>query len=181
MTLLARQKEAQEAAWDRFQHRYPRQAAKMRCKIARARRSAHEREAARSEQARAFWPLRAFVLRAGALTGQGEKLFFLSIEEILALLKGDDTALASIPERQAIYTSYCALPSYPALIRGHFDPFEWAANPQRRSDVFDASVKSVSESDAVIGFPGAPGTSRVVHEWSSLSKMANSCSPARFW
>ena len=37
MTLLARQKEAQEAAWDRFQRRYPRQAAKMRGKIARTR------------------------------------------------------------------------------------------------------------------------------------------------
>ena len=158
MTLLARQKEAQEAAWDRFQRRYPRQAAKMRDKIARTRTEAHEREATRSEQARVFWPLRDFVLRAGALTGYGEKLFFLSIEEILALLKGDDTALASVPERQAIYAGYCALPSYPALIRGHFDPFQWAANQERRSDVFDASGKSVPESDAVTGFPGAPGT-----------------------
>jgi phosphohistidine swiveling domain-containing protein len=133
MTLLARQKAAQEAAWDRFQRRYPHQAVKMRDRIARARRSAREREAARSEQARALWPVRAFVLRAGALTGHGEKLFFLSLKEILALLKGDDTALAAIPERQAIYEDYCALPSYPALIRGHFDPFKWAANPQRRS------------------------------------------------
>ena len=158
MTLLARQKEAQEAAWDRFQRRYPRQAAKMGRKIARARTSAHEREATRSEQARVLWSLRAFVLRAGALTGYGEKLFFLSIEEILALLKGDDTALASVPERQAIYAGYCALPSYPVLIRGHFDPFQWAANPQRRSDVFDASGKSAPSSGAITGFPGAPGT-----------------------
>lgn len=158
MTLLARQKVAQEAAWDRFQRRYPRQAAQMRRQIARTRTLAHEREATRSEQARVFWPLRAFVLRAGELTGYGEKLFFLSIEEILALLKGDDTALSSVPEREAIYAGYCALPSYPALIRGHFDPFQWAANPQRRSDVFDASGKSIPESDAVTGFPGAPGT-----------------------
>jgi pyruvate,water dikinase len=157
MTLLARQKEAQEAAWDRFQRRYPRQAVKMRRQIARTRRSAREREATRSEQARAFWPLRAFVLQAGELTGYGEKLFFLSIEEILALLKGDDTALASVPERQAIYASYRALPPYPVLIRGHFDPFEWAANPQRRSDVFDASGKSAPSGDAISGFPGAPG------------------------
>src|SRR6266567_1385216 len=158
MTLLARQKEAQEAAWDRFQRRYPRQAAKMRGQIARARTEAHEREATRSEQARVLWALRAFVLRAGELTGYGEKLFFLSIEEILALLKGDDTALASVPERQAIYAGYCALPSYPVLIRGHFDPFQWAANPQRRSDVFDASRKSTPSGDAITGFPGAPGT-----------------------
>ncbi len=159
MMLLARQKEAQEAAWDRFQRCYPRQAAKMHGKIARARTSAREREAARSEQARALWPLRAFVLRAGELTGYGEKLFFLSIEEILALLKGDDSTLAAIPERQAIYENYCALPSYPALIRGHFDPFKWATNQKRRSDVFDASGKTAPSGDAdtVTGFPGAPG------------------------
>ena len=158
MTLLARQKAAQAAAWDRFQHRYPRQAAKLRGKIARARTSAHEREATRSEQARVLWPLRAFVLRAGALTGYGEKLFFLSLGEILALLEGSDTALSSIADRQAIYAGYCALPSYPVLIRGHFDPFQWAANPQRRSDVFDASGKSIPSGDAITGFPGAPGT-----------------------
>ena len=158
VTLLARQKEAQEAAWDRFQRRYPRQAAKMRRQIARARTSAHEREATRSEQARVFWPLRAFVLRAGELTGYGEKLFFLSIQEILALLEGSDTALSSIPDRQAIYAGYCALPSYPALIRGHFDPFQWAANQERRSDVFDASGVSAPSSGAITGFPGAPGT-----------------------
>ncbi len=60
--------------------------------------------------------------------------------------------------RQAIYAGYCALPSYPVLIRGHFDPFQWAANPQRRSDVFDASGKSIPSGDAITGFPGAPGT-----------------------
>ncbi len=159
MTLLARQKAAQEEAWNRFQRRYPRQAEKLRDKIARARRSAREREAARSEQARALWPVRAFVLRAGELTGHGEKLFFLSLKEILALLKGDDSSLASIPERQAIYKDYCALPTYPALIRGHFDPFAWAANPQRRSDVFDASGQSTPSgaADTVTGFPGSPG------------------------
>lgn len=158
MTLLAHQKAAQEEAWDRFERRYPRQAEKLRDRIARARRSAREREAARSEQARAIWPVRAFVLRAGALTGQGEKLFFLSLTEILALLKGDATALASIPERQAIYHDYCALPTYPALIRGHFDPFAWAADPQRRSDVFDGSGKTTpAVDDAISGFPGAPG------------------------
>jgi rifampicin phosphotransferase len=157
MTLLARQNAAQVAAWDRFQRRYPRQAARMAPKIAKARTSAREREATRSEQARVVWALRAFVLRAGELTGAGDKLFLLTIGEILALLNGDTAALAVVPERQAIHVGYAALPPYPALIRGHFDPFHWAADPQRRSDVFDASRTSVPQSDAVSGFPGSPG------------------------
>jgi rifampicin phosphotransferase len=157
-TRLSLQKEAQEAAWERFQQRYPRQATKMRRQITMAAEQALDREAARSEQARALWVLRAFILRAGELTGHGEKLFFLSLEEILAVLSADDTTLSSVPDRQAIYARYRALPSYPVLIRGHFDPFEWAANPQRRSDVFDASGKSAPASDVISGFPGAPGT-----------------------
>ncbi len=157
MTLLARREEARGAAWERLQQRFPDLAAKMRSQIAKATTAFYDREAARSEQARALWSVRAFVLRAGALTGHGEKLFFLSLEEILALLSGDDTALSSVADRQAIYAGYCALPPYPVLIRGHFDPFQWAANPQRRSDVFDASGKSAPTSDAITGFPGAPG------------------------
>jgi rifampicin phosphotransferase len=49
------------------------------------------------------------------------------------------------------------LPPYPALIRGRFDPFRWAADPRRRSDVFDASGQSAPAGDTVAGFPGAVG------------------------
>ncbi len=157
-TLLARQKEAQTAAWERFQQRYPRKAARMHRRIERAVTVFRDREAARSEVIRVFWVLRAFVLRAGELTGQGDALFFLSIDEILAVLGGDETALVQIPTRRATYMCYRALPPYPALIRGHFDPLRWAADPQRRSDVFDASGGTRDRtSDLITGFPGAEG------------------------
>ncbi|MGZ3602166.1 MAG: PEP-utilizing enzyme, partial [Ktedonobacterales bacterium] len=129
-----------------------------RTRRAEAMRRRIDREATRSELVRVFWALRAFVLRAGALTGQGEDLFFLSIEEILAVLGGDDALLSSLPARRANYVRYRALPPYPTLIRGHFDPFQWAADPQRRSDVFDASGSTRTPASATItGFPGAAG------------------------
>jgi rifampicin phosphotransferase len=157
-TLLARQKEAQAAAWERFQQHYPRKSARMHRRIERAVAVFRDRETARSEVIRVFWVLRAFVLRAGELTGQGDALFFLSIDEILAVLGGDETALDRIPTRRATYACYRALPPYPALIRGHFDPFRWAADPQRRSDVFDASGSTRDRtSDLITGFPGAEG------------------------
>ena len=156
--LLARQKEAQAAAWERFQQRYPRKAARMHRRLDHAATMYRGREAARSEEVRVFWVLRAFVLRAGALTGQGESLFFLPIDEILAVLGGDETALARIPARRATYARYCALPPYPALIRGHFDPFQWAAATPQRKDVFDASGGTrAPESSTVTGFPGGAG------------------------
>ena len=62
--------------------------------------------------------------------------------------------------RRAIYETYRALPSYPALIRGRFDPVRWAADPNRRSDYYDERakpVKPVKPDDTITGFPGAAG------------------------
>lgn len=155
--LLARQQAAQAAAWARFQQRYPRQAPAVRRQIEGTAAAARDREATRSEVVRMFWALRAFVLRAGVLTGHGDRLFLLGIDEILALLGGDDRALAAIPDRQARHTRFTALPPYPILIRGPFNPFRWAADPQRRSDVFNADRMPTPPSATIRGFPGAPG------------------------
>lgn len=156
-TLLARQKDAQAAAWERFRQRYPRRVAAMRRRIDQSSAAVRDREATRSEVVRVFWALRAFVQRAASLSGQGDAIFFLSIDEILAVLEGDDAALACIPARRATYARYRALPPYPTLIRGRFDPLQWAADPRRRSDVFDASSDSAPARDAITGFPGAVG------------------------
>jgi phosphohistidine swiveling domain-containing protein len=157
-TLLERQKAVQVAAWERFRQRYPREAAKMRHRIDREVAAIRDREATRSEVIRVFWVLRTFVLRAGELCGRGEDLFFLTIDEILAVLGGNETSLASIPTRRTAYERYRALPPYPPLIRGHFDPFQWAADPRRRSDLFDEHDQSAaSGSNTITGFPGAPG------------------------
>ncbi|HEU5229328.1 MAG TPA: PEP/pyruvate-binding domain-containing protein [Ktedonobacteraceae bacterium] len=156
--LLSRQNAAHAAAWERFRQRYPRQAGKMRRRIDQSANAARKREAARSEGVRVFWVVRAFVQRAGELTGQGDELFFLSIAEILTVLGGDETPLARIEARHALYNRYCALPPYPGLIRGHFDPFHWAADPHRRSDLFDEGRDHIiNDKDAITGFPGSEG------------------------
>ena len=156
--LLQHQKEEQTAAWKRFQKQHPRQAVRMQRRINKATNVFYQREATRSEVIRVFWVLRDFVLRAGELTGQGAALFFLWIDEISSVLGGDNTALTHIPQRRTTYEHYHALPAYPALIRGHFDPFAWAVDPQRRSDVFDASRANHTSTNTVItGFPGVEG------------------------
>lgn len=155
--LLARQHEAHAAAFERFRQRYPRRAAAIRRRMDRSAAAARSRELTRSEVVRAYWPMRMFLLKAGALTGHGEALFFLTIEELLALLAGDAAALAFVPARRATYESYRALPPYPSMIRGRFDPFQWAADPQRRSDFFDARGGSAPTAGAITGFAGAAG------------------------
>ena len=155
--LLARQGAARKAAWERIHAHYPRKGASLRRQIDRWMAVAHQREAARSEMVRALWVLRVFVLRAGALTRQDEGIFFLSIDEIIAVLGGDRAPLAHIPARQAAYQRYCALPPYPTLIRGPFDPFQWAADPQHRSDMSGAPGGSAPAGGAITGFPGVAG------------------------
>lgn len=164
--LLARQESANQAAWERFSRRYPRKEAKLRKQVQRWVKAAQDREQARSEVIRAFWVVRAFVLRAGELTGHGDDLFFLPIEETLAVLDGDTVVLETVPARRATHERYRALPPYPAVILGRFDPFRWAADPNRRSDFYDEHGAEAPVSDTVSGFAGAvgvvEGTARVI-------------------
>ena len=112
----------------------------------------------RSETVRAFGVFRAFALRAGELTGLGDGIFFLSLEEIVTRLAGDESACEFIPARRETHARYSALPPYPALICGRFDPFLWAADPNRRSDFYNAHASAFPpDKDVITGFAGAAG------------------------
>lgn len=163
--LLAKQTAKREAAWARFVQRYPRKANGMQKRLAQAAQAARGREAIRSEIVRGVWAIREFALRAGEIAGLGDGIFFLSLGEIVSRLSGDDSATAFIPARRETHARLSALPPYPALINGRFDPFQWAADPNRRSDVFDAhrdlrghDRRGLGDRDGLIsGFPGAAG------------------------
>ncbi|GAB2738854.1 PEP/pyruvate-binding domain-containing protein [Sinomonas soli] len=163
--LLARQRQAREAAWGRFAARYPRREAAMREQVRRWNGIVRDREDTRSESVRTFWVVREFVLRAGELTGRDD-LWYLYLEELLDVLEGRPAALARVPARRAAYQRYTALPPYPRLIVGRFDPVRWAADPHRRTDLYDSRGATVPVEEAVTGFPGAPGvvegTARVI-------------------
>ena len=155
--LLRRQATARAEAWRRLVARHPRKAARLERKLATAADAARARERARSEMVRAFWVLRAFVLRAGELTGHGADLFLLTFDEILAVLDGDDAPLTAVPARRTAYASYRALPAYPTVIRGRFDPHAWAADPARRTDLYDETRDHPPLGDEIAGFPGSAG------------------------
>ena len=156
-TLLANQEAARAAAWDRLARQDPKKAAAARKLVARWAPVARDREAARSEVARSAWVVRTWVRRSGQLTGHGDDLFFLELPETVGLLRGDPAPLAKVPARRASYETYRALPPYPALIRGRFDPIRWAADPNRRSDYYDERARPAKPDDTITGFPGAAG------------------------
>jgi len=156
--LLASRRAGFEAAWQRLQTRYPKQAPKLRREIDKVGPAARMREAVRDEVTRFLWVERAWALRAGELTGLGDDIFLLTIDEALEMLSGDGAVAAHIPARREVYARYRALPPYPMIIRGQFDPFQWAADPNRRNDIYDAEAAApASASHFIRGFAGAAG------------------------
>jgi phosphohistidine swiveling domain-containing protein len=161
--LLEQQCSEHEAAWQRFQKRYPGKAKSMGGRICKFAADARTREAVRSEATRVAGVVRTFALRAGELTELGDGIFFLTLDEILDTLTGDETTIkavaASIPARRETYTRYSDLPPYPTIINGRFDPFKWVADPDRRSDLFDSHTSAIrtTASESIAGFAGAAG------------------------
>jgi pyruvate,water dikinase len=161
--LLEKRRAEFDAAWRRFQARLPRKARSMRRRINEVALRAHMREAARSEYVRDRWMVRIFALRAGELTGLEDDVFFLTLDELLQVLSGDGTATDYIRARRTTYDRYRALPPYPSIIRGRFDPFQWAGDPKRKSDIFDSHAPRAvvaadgGDSNVIHGSPGAAG------------------------
>jgi len=63
--------------------------------------------------------------------------------------------------RKKTFERYCALPPYPTIIVGRFDPFQWAAEPYRRSDIYNANapiaLPGPDAANIIKGFAGALG------------------------
>jgi pyruvate,water dikinase len=157
-TLLQEQRFRYETALKNFQRAAPRQFDTFLQRIKEAARLTRLREAARSEYIRIFQVMRVFVLHAGTLCGLGEEAFFMEHDEIIRLLGGQDEATSQITARKNAYRKYSPLPEYPTLIVGGFDPFIWASDPNRRSDIYDTNHRIRRPfTDQVKGLPGSAG------------------------
>jgi pyruvate,water dikinase len=157
-SLLAGQRSGVENVWKRFQAKYPREAEKFQQRLDLVAAASRNREAVRSEVSRITRLVRQFLLQMGKVTELGDSIFFLSLAEMTDVLNGDNTTTACIPARRETYLKYCALPAYPAMIIGRFDPFKWAADPNRRSDIFDSRPAAPKFTTSMIkGFAGAIG------------------------
>jgi pyruvate,water dikinase len=157
-TLLQEQRARYEAALKNLQKVTPRKFDSFLQRIKEAARLTRLREDGRAEGVRTYWVSRVFVLRAGALCGLGEDAFFLEFDEIIRLLGGQDEATSRIPARKIAYQKFSALPEYPTIIVGHFDPFTWATDPNRRTDIYDANQRIRKQfTNQIMGLPGSAG------------------------
>ncbi|MCI1578163.1 MAG: PEP-utilizing enzyme [Clostridium beijerinckii] len=156
--LLNKQHDQYEEALKRLKENFPKEANHFEKKIVKVAEAARLRESVRSEWTRAFRVNRAFALKAGELTGIGNDIFFLYINEVLDLLSGNDFAVNHIAVRKGNYEKYKSLPPLPSIIRGRFDPFKWVKNSNRRVDYYDESMPiTTQDSETLKGFAGASG------------------------
>jgi pyruvate,water dikinase len=168
--MLAQRARDFERVWKEFSARYPKQSSRVKKKLDQASQAMEKREVIRSEFTRSFGVIRDWFLRAGKLAYiHGDSVFFLTDQEILNVLNGDESAVEYIPERCKTYQRQKALPKYPLVISGRFDPYTWAKDPQRRSDIFDSHKPLTAEEtvDTIKGHPGSAGRVeglvRIVH------------------
>ncbi|MFC1936052.1 PEP/pyruvate-binding domain-containing protein [Chloroflexota bacterium] len=158
--LLEKQQNAFEAAWARLVSQHPAKSKAIHRRIAESARRARLREFARSEYVRDRWLVRLFACRAGELLGLGDDVFYLSLEELLDALSGDEAVFKFIAARRETHQRYKSLPTLPPIIKGHFGPFQWANDPQKRTDIFDAGLSipvADASSDTITGCPGSAG------------------------
>jgi pyruvate,water dikinase len=143
-----------DSAWADITRQHPRVLRPVRWLAAGWAGATRRREQLRSESVRALWVVRAFLRRAGEITGHGDDLFFLTLDETLDVLHGDRRGLDRVQSRRATYDRYRALPRYPAVIRGPFDPERWATEAARSAEIID---RTAHRHGPITGHPGATG------------------------
>ena len=154
---------AYDEALARLRRDHPRAARGLQRRLRRRARAAATREAVRSEAVRWTGVERAFALQAGDLLGLGDDVFLLSADELFAALGGAEPRV-DLAARRAAYERSRSLPPLPGFIVGPIDPVAWAADPDRRTDVFVAPGFGVDEQPTpqpegavITGVPGVLG------------------------
>ena len=159
--LLEERRARFEAAWKQLLAYHPRRARRVGKLIEKVATRSRLREAARSEYVRDRWLVREVALRAGELAELGDDVFFLAVEELESALDGEEKVADRVAVRRAAYARQSALPPYPSVIRGRFDPYRWAEDPDRGVDLFDshrtAGRASHCEGKTLL-VKGAPGS-----------------------
>lgn len=155
------QEEKSAQAWQEFCEKYPKKIRWMRKILDEYAKANQGREKVRSEGVRIYCALRQYLLAAGRVTGIGEDVFMLYLDEIQALLEGQKGISEKIPMRRENYEKSLKNPPFPNNIFGRFEPEKWMQDPKRRNDFFFAYARPAEESDGrvakVTGFPGAAG------------------------
>ena len=157
--LLDNRESQYKSTWDQFASQHPNHFKKFEKTAADFIQATQDREVVRGEITRLVGVIRAFLLRAGDILNLGEDVFFLTLDELIQVLSGDQKTIPYLPARKDTLQKYKRLPPYPGWIRGRFNPERWASDPSHRGDFYDAYAEPTEEAESNIlqGHPGSSG------------------------
>ncbi|MTI71851.1 MAG: phosphoenolpyruvate synthase [Firmicutes bacterium] len=135
--------------WNNFKKKYPSKEKGLKKKINEIENTMYKREKVRSELTRIIGIIRKFYLMAGKLTKLNKDIFFLTVDEVINLLRGDNKSISYINLRKEYFRKYKSLPSYPQFIRGYFDPIKWS------EEFYDSD--SLKSSNTIKGYAASEG------------------------
>jgi pyruvate,water dikinase len=107
--LLEKQHIQFEKAFKKLKEQHPEKEKMIGKQIADAADGSQLRETVRSEWTRVFRVNRSFARKVAKLTGIGDDVFFLYMNEVLDLLSGETSAMKHIPARHRNYELYKTL------------------------------------------------------------------------
>ncbi|MGN0641580.1 MAG: PEP/pyruvate-binding domain-containing protein [Huintestinicola sp.] len=128
LQMKAKHDKLSREAEDEFLRKYPKKEKWLKKLLEKYSAAVCGRESIRSGALRLFCVIREYLLKAGELTGLGDDIFMLYMEEARELLSGKSGAVDKIPERKRVYTEQLAMPCFPSIIRGRFVPDEYSAD-----------------------------------------------------
>ena len=135
----ARQKNAQEQrhhdAVQRFKTAHPKESRRIYRILRDFNRAVTKREKLRSDSVRLFCLIREYLLKIAALSGVGEDIFYYTFREALELLRGIRPDPGIIAARRENHEKNLAMPEFPNLIVGRFEPEIWLREKNRRMDI----------------------------------------------
>jgi len=151
------QQQRHKEAVSEFKKKYPSKAAWLDRILKKYSAAVYKREAVRSEALRLFCVVREYLLKAGSLTGLGEDIFMLYINEVSQLLDGNKEVTKKIPLRRKNYLRQIGMPNLPSLICGRFTYEEWQKSGAPAGFYRFGEVSSDKTDGTIQGVPGSCG------------------------
>ena len=108
-----------------FKRLYPSKASWLDKALKKYSAAVYDREKVRSDALRLFCVIREYLLKAGELTGLGDDIFMLYLNEVKKYLSGKTEVSEKIAVRRKNYNAQMAMPNFPSVICGRFTYDEW--------------------------------------------------------
>ena len=155
--MKAAQEKRCEEAIKEFGAKYPLQTGKLTRMLKKYSAAVASREIVRSDALRLFCLIREYLLRAGELTGLGDDIFMLYIDEVKELLSGSETCIGKIPVRRENYEKQMSMPNFPSVICGRFTPDEWQTAGSPGGHYRFGEIAEQSDARVINGVAGSAG------------------------